>query len=247
MNTTGKIVNMADPTSEQYAATKAYVDASSSGWLSDPTNFFYYYEDFVGTDATSFTATVSGAGTAAGPSSLGAYGSCVTGSTSTGRASLGGNSLAYGGNYSKLTGSELSFYSSSVTAISDATNRYTQYLGWHDGVGGTAPASGIFFRHVDNVNSDYFQCVCRAAGTETVINTTVSPSITKLANHFRWVGLSASSVEFFINGVSQGIISTNVPALTAVQPVWEFGVGKSVGSTLRGIFVNGVKSIRAKT
>lgn len=102
-----------------------------------------------------------------------------------------------------------------MNQLSDATNRYIIRVGLITAAYNSNPASGIFFRYSDNVNSGKYECVCRNANVETVINTTIAPAISTNWDKLEWrINAAGTSVEFFINNVSQGTIATNIPTTT---------------------------------
>lgn len=102
-----------------------------------------------------------------------------------------------------------------LSAASDATNRYTTRVGFFTQTYNSEPTAGVYFRYTDNTNSGKWQCVCRSASTETVINTTVSPTITPSWQKMEFrCNDAGTSVEFFIDNVSQGSITTNIPTTT---------------------------------
>lgn len=102
-----------------------------------------------------------------------------------------------------------------MNQLSDATNRYIIRVGLITAAYNANPASGIFFRYSDNVNSGKYECVCRNANVETVINTTIAPAISTNWDKLEWrINAAGTSVEFFINNVSQGTIATNIPTTT---------------------------------
>jgi hypothetical protein len=123
-------------------------------------------------------------------------------------------SLATGSGYIILGGGVINCNWVLKTAtLSNSTNRYTLYAGL--GVGDTGSAyNGIYFSYNDNVNSGNWVCTCEASGVTTTINTTVAPSTSSFFNLGFTVNASATSVEFFINTVSQGTITTHIPTGT---------------------------------
>lgn len=102
-----------------------------------------------------------------------------------------------------------------LSVASDGTNRYIVRSGFMTQSYNSEPTAGVYFRYTDNVNSGKWQCVCRSGGTETVINTTTAPKITTSWDKLGIViNAAGTSVEFFINDVSQGTITTNIPTTT---------------------------------
>lgn len=102
-----------------------------------------------------------------------------------------------------------------LSAASNSTERYITRQGLITAAYNADPTSGIYFRYTDNVNSGNWQCVCRNGGSETVINTSVAPAITTNWDKLEWrINAAGTSVEFFINNVSQGTTTTNIPTTT---------------------------------
>lgn len=158
------------------------------------------------------TTTVSGTGAQVSSTSSnntlpGLY-SLERGTTTTGRSAL------YIAGGSTITLSETLEFTGIVTmksggTASDGTNNFTTRYGFMDGFTGE-PTNGIYFRYNHATNSGNFQCVCREGGTETTINTSVGGH-NGVAHELMFVG-NGAGYEFFIDGVSQGSITTNVPA-----------------------------------
>jgi hypothetical protein len=102
-----------------------------------------------------------------------------------------------------------------IPTLSDGTDRYTLVLGFGDSNTGTTDnVDGYYFKYSDNVNSGKWQLVTSNSSTRT----TADSGITVAAS--TWYGLTAilnaagTSVEFFIDGVSVGTITTNIPGAT---------------------------------
>jgi len=218
-------------TSTGASSLPTWQSPSAAGWLTDPYNYTYYYDDYLGKSTASYVTLAGGSGAATNiDSSLGA--NMQSGSSSTGFASIYALN-PYTGFPGVFTRFNNAVYNAQATIpqISNSSNRFTTYYGLLDNQS-ILPSYGIFFRQIDNVNSGNWQCVCRAAGVETVINTAVPP-VNQTTQVFRFVvNNAANSVEFFINNVSMGSITTNIPLATAYT---FFGVGgalqKSVGGS----------------
>ena len=101
-----------------------------------------------------------------------------------------------------------------IPTLSDATNRFIVHVGC---ASASASVSTDMFsiRYSDNVNSGKFLGVCRAASSETTVDT----GITVVANTWYRVGAlmnaNATSAQFYIDGVATGSpITTNIPTNT---------------------------------
>jgi len=119
-----------------------------------------------------------------------------------------------------------------LIALSDGTDTYTMRLGFIDS--GTAESTdGVFFRYTHSVNGGKWQKVARNNSTETgSANDTTVTAQTSTYSHFAIVVNSAGdSAEFFIDGVSVGTETANIPTGASRQT----GVGlmflKSAGTT----------------
>lgn len=215
------------------ATIPEWATPSSSSFMSDPYTYKYLYEYWMGKATGAFASTSAGAGASASITVSNAA-ALDTGTTSAGSASIAtsNNSPLEDVISGKLGSASLEMLIGSYTVVSDGTNRYTIRAGVSNAALITDPSNGIFFRHVDNVNSNFWQCVCRAGGVETVINTSVAMATASTLQHLKFVvNSAATSVEFFINNVSMGSTVTNLPTASTM---WAgFGVLKSVGASSR--------------
>ena len=75
---------------------------------------------------------------------------------------------------------------------------------------GTDPDDGIFFTFVDDENSGNWILNNRSSSTSTTSNTSTAAD-TDWHSYSAVVNSAATSVEFFIDNVSQGTIATNIP------------------------------------
>lgn len=95
--------------------------------------------------------------------------------------------------------------------LSDATNTFTDRLGWLDSVTGE-PVDGVFFRYTHGTNSGEWECVVRANNVETVADSNVAYAASAWTK-LRATVTGTSSVTFEINGseVCAGTAVTNLP------------------------------------
>jgi hypothetical protein len=216
----------------------------------------YWYDDFFyanspaggpnWTSGVSGTSAAVNAGMDFSPANLrkGAQGivSLNTGTTSTGVCYIGTANTAQEG-LDLATGATIDLtWRVNIPTVSTGTQRFTTRVGLINasaiGTPTTSePNDGCYFRQVDNVNSGNWQCVTRASGTETVINTSVAGSTSDITLRLV-VDSAGSSVTFYINGSSQGANTTNIPTSAFIGLAIAAGVVKSVGSTARGVWLD---------
>lgn len=131
-------------------------------------------------------------------------------SNGTGRVAffqIGSNALGI-----VLGGGEVTFMNIfKLDTLSDGTNTYTARSGLGDSVVGEY-VDGVFFRYTNGVNGGRWEAVCRSNNVETgsVLDTGVAAD----TNYHRFecvINAAGTSAEFFIDGVSVGTITTNIP------------------------------------
>jgi hypothetical protein len=121
-----------------------------------------------------------------------------------------------------------------ATALSDGTDTYLIRLGCYDVSNGTQPTNGVYFE--TDADGDIIP-ICRSGGTQT----TIAAGGGKLAvasdvsnSHVIWVCNSAGSrVDFWVNMVYVGSITTNIPKTVALATGVQ--VSRSAGTTARTI------------
>lgn len=126
-------------------------------------------------------------------------------------------------------------------ALSDGTNTYTVTYGLMSGNTTGTPSYGIYFQYTNGVNSGKWVCNTAMSSVVTAINTnsTVTTAFTRLGFILNSAG---TSVEFFINGVSQGTTVTNLPAGNVMRLEWLILKSAGIG-TVNGL-VDAVKYIQ---
>lgn len=106
-----------------------------------------------------------------------------------------------------------------LVTLSVGGNRYVTSLGLSDGAYSSyALSNGVYFTYSDNVNAGKWVINCTSSSTTTSVNTSVAAN-TNFVNLGFIVNPAASSVTFYIDGVSVGTITTNIPTSTAINPI----------------------------
>jgi hypothetical protein len=157
-----------------------------------------------------------------------------TGTTSSGQAGIYvGDSLysefLFGGGVYTI---EADIY---ITTLSDGTDTYTLRFGFGDSMVG-APTDGAYFLYTNAGGGSPTPNWYR----NTVSNTTLTSTDTGVAVVAgAWIRLKAvvnaagTSVEYFINGVSVGTNTTNIPTGTGRETGAIYSIVKSAGTTAR--------------
>ena len=152
-----------------------------------------------------------------------------TGTTTTGRTTTlitETDSILLG------SGAAYAYGSFRIPTLSDGSNRFTVRAGFID-TGAGDGTDGAFLRYADNVNSGKFQCVTRAASSETATDTGVTAVAGDWYAFEIVVNSGATSATCAINGAVVATNSTNVPSGTGQETGIAAGVYKSVGTTER--------------
>lgn len=196
------------------------IKARNSIPLAIPTRFATYDEDDFISSTTAgklgWAASVSGTGASAQTGVFGlngtekAYGvvQIDTGTTAAGRASI--NRLQ---NQVQLGYSEHSMtWRLTLEALSTDLERFHFLFGFYNNAAGAGidSANGVYFRYRDDLNAGQWQCVCRQASIETVVNTTVA--VNTQYNIYRIdINEAGSEALFYINDTLVATIATNIP------------------------------------
>jgi hypothetical protein len=210
---------------------------------------FYFFEDFLGNAANSVTNTIN---IATGASGTGA--TCIPNVASypnrtnqqgvmqmgTGTTTTGASSIRLGDNNSTThylgNGVYTMQFFVNIETLSTLSERFYCMFG---GVttGNLANTNGIFFIYDEGIGtygaaSPNFKCVTRSGliGTTTITSTPVVASqwyVLKIV-----VNANATSVEFFIDGVSVATHTTNIPTLITPRVAMQ----KTIGLTNRNAF-----------
>lgn len=123
-----------------------------------------------------------------------------------------------------------------LQSLSSGTDRFTIHAGYTDNVGVTGePATGVYFRYVDNVNGGKWQAVTRNLSTETAVDTGVAAT-TQYSIFDISVNDAGTVATFQIDNNAPVTISTNIPAPAANSLALVYRIEKSIGAN--AIFIH---------
>jgi hypothetical protein len=122
---------------------------------------------------------------------------------------IGSGSLELGAGETILEASVL------VKNLSDGTDRYEFYVQFGDGYVSSDNNDGVYFKYSDNVNSGKWQLLCSSGGTTTTADSGITVAADTWYKLRAVINAAGTSVEFFIDGVSVGTITTNIPTGTS--------------------------------
>lgn len=197
----------------------AQIAANAQGY--DPTTEFDYIEDFVDDFTVGVNATVTREKYRGGTPNI--AGSEIRDAQSARGEKIlvvrGSASTAYINSTADFTQQASGAFNVQAAirfaAVSDATQGYITRVGLVlQSVTGVAdPTNGIFFRQTHTNNGGRWEAVCRAASTETVVDTGIAAGTAKVILEIR-INAANNSVTFYINGALVATITTNIPANT---------------------------------
>lgn len=123
-----------------------------------------------------------------------------------------------------------------LTNLSSASPRYNVKLGLQSSITVGDPANGVYFQYSDNLNSGQWRGVTRHASTSTLVNSTIAVAAAT------WYKLrmeidTSGNVTFYVNDVSIGTSSTNLPTTNAMMPCASIEKG-STSTTSRDMDVD---------
>lgn len=211
----------------------------ASGATFDPTTTASLYDDFVTRPISpsapyGWSETAVGAGSAisqiAGDASHFGVIQLSTGTTTTGLAnrSLGGGVVV---GIILFGGGVMTFQTLiNIPTLSTAGEEYDIIVGMIDGTAGTH-VDGAYFKYDRNTSVNWLRgTASNSVVTETDSGTVVATGWTTLKIV---VNAAATSIEYFVNGVSVGSNTTNIPTAAGreVGICWE--ISKSAGTTAR--------------
>ena len=156
----------------------------------------------------------------------------ATGPNADGRASLflSTNQLALGAGQSTVE------FLVQFDALSSPADRYAAYIGIGDQPGPLEHNNGVYFEYDDSTSPNW-RIVAAAGGVRT--KTTTSTPVSSGA----WTRLRIdidspfTQAEYWVNGVSIGTVSTNIPNSGQVMGP-SVRIGKSIGVTSRALYID---------
>ncbi len=208
-------------------------------------NYYRFFTDFIsgfGTVTNSSELFATSSGTGAGftmNSEAGRPGiyNANTGTTATGRHALTTP------NTSTTLGGGVWTYETmvQVPTLSTSVERYQLLAGFIDNNSAANQTDGIYFLYDEggastgSAVSANWQIVTSSNSTRTFTTTSTAVVANTWYKLKIVVNAGASSVEYFINDVSAGTITTNIPNGTSRQLGWGFLQNKSIGTTSRTV------------
>jgi hypothetical protein len=129
-----------------------------------------------------------------------------------------------------------------IETLSDGTENYTLRFGFGDSV--TADfVDGAYFEYTDvgggTPTPNWYKCTA-SNSTRTKTNTTVAAVAGAWTRLKVVVNAAGTSVEYFINGISVGVVTTNIPTGVGRETMAVFSLIKSAGITARLQYVDWV-------
>ncbi len=200
---------------------------------------WWNFEDFIGS-GTQFGGlwypSVSGADAAVSdsvPTSL-RPGICslTTGTTNAGIARIG---MAYNMAQRMVLGAGVYTIEAdiNITTLSTATEAYTLRFGFMNS-GAVLPTEGVYFQYSNTGSTPNWYKSAAQDTTYTDTDTTIVAA-TGWTRLKLVVNAAATSVEYFINGVSAGVVTTNI-SIAAICPMYT--IIKSAGTTARLFYID---------
>ncbi len=160
----------------------------------------------------------------------------TSGTTNYSTIAVGGQTAtgSYGGNGAWLIDSTDSFtmhWWVRFPNLSTAAQRYASYIGFC--IGDTSePASGIYFTYSEATSANW---IIKTGNSGVYSTTTTSTAVASNTWVKLTITLSSGTAEYFVDGVSVGTLSTNLP--TGVLAI-RAGIRKTAGTTARTIDID---------
>jgi hypothetical protein len=123
-------------------------------------------------------------------------------------------------------------------ALSVAANRYVLRVGWSSMLLPNTIIQGITFEYQDDQNGGRWQCVTEDGVAETSVDTGILAVAGAWTFHEIVVNAAGTSVEFFMDKVSVGIITTNIPSGVGRLHFINFHIMKLTGVLDRAPYID---------
>ena len=224
-----KLNLIANPTAQVDAGAITSRELNSSVLLADPATQAVFYEDFLGDTSanslignTAMTTLVNGAaaavamtastagraGTVLFTDTTAATGYCfIRGAASKGAWIAGSGAISW----------EWAVYAPS--RVSDVTDNYELYVGLANGAAtGAEPTDGVYFFYNYATSTGKWVGKTAIGSVRTSVVSTTTVAINTWYTLKATINALGTSVEFFINGVSIGTSTTNLPT-AALTPI----------------------------
>jgi hypothetical protein len=129
-----------------------------------------------------------------------------------------------------------------IATLSTAAETYTLRFGFGDSVSG-APTDGAYFQYTDvgggTPTPNWYKCTASNASI-TATDTTIAAVAGAWTRLKIVVNADGTSVEYFINGVSVGVVTTNIPTGAGRTTGGHISIIKSAGTTSRAVDIDWV-------
>lgn len=221
---------------------RALVQADTPGYPVGLRTEWYEFDHFIGNGTTAssmskmgWATNTSGTGANIGHFAFGIEdanrpGICYmqTGTDTTGRGGffLSVQDTVLGG------GTTMMEWWIKTPALSDATDTYTFRCGGMDTTNASDAVDGVYFEYIHSTSANWQMC-CASNSTRTKTASSTAYAATTWVR-LKWIANAAgTSVEFFVDDVSIGTVSTNIPTGNARQFGPSIVIIKSAGTTSR--------------
>jgi hypothetical protein len=135
-------------------------------------------------------------------------------------------------------GEEIEF-AINIPTLTDGTNNYVLRLGLCETVGADC-VDGVYFEYNRAISTTKWVMSTANGGTRTqTASASGAAEATVATGWHRYkiaINSAANSVEYFVDGVSIGTVTTNIPTTNTTQP--EFDMTKTLGSASRTMRVD---------
>ena len=217
-------------------------DGTDPGWFGEQ-NFYTFFDDFLFTTSsgtvgeTGWQLSFSSGVGASGDGEAGAPGIQVI-STST--SSSGIAQLLKNASTTILFGGGVLVFEARVklSALSDGTDTFKLLIGWLDNL---SVSDGVFFEYTHSANSGQWQLKATNNSSTTTTNSSSAVSSGAWMRLTIVVAADGSSAEFFVDGVSVGTVSSNIPTGTGRETQPRIAIWKSAGTTARTLSIDYTK------